>query len=286
MSAGASEPVLHDGAEIRTMYRGVPASYWLGSHTTATFAQLCATRCVVALLPIGSVEPHGPHLGLATDAAISEAAAERAAAQLADLAVVQFAPGTKRWCAPDAALASVIAPTIPYGVTECAAGFAGAVSLAPEVLTAYVTAVATALLRAGAQVVCLVNNHLEPAHDAALRAACGPRVVLASPLTRRWGRTLSAEYKRGECHAGEYETSMMLAAAPTLVNVTAAAALPTVPVSLSQGFAAGKTTFAAMGMTEAYAGSPATATAAHGQDMLQRLAEMIIGEVADCLAAL
>ena len=32
------------------------------------------------------------------------------------------------------------------------------------------------------------------------------------PLTKRWGRTLSDEFKRAECHAGRYETSLVLAA--------------------------------------------------------------------------
>src|SRR5580704_961957 len=56
----------------------------LGDWTTeALRVALAAGRPVVALVPVGSVEPHGPHLPLATDTIISEAAADRAVARLA-----------------------------------------------------------------------------------------------------------------------------------------------------------------------------------------------------------
>ena len=131
--------------------------------------------------------------------------------------------------------------------------------------------------------VCLVNNHLEPAHDAAVRAAIDgldpTRTSVACPLTRRWARTLSDEFKHGECHAGRYETSIVLAHAPELVDEDRARALPEVPVSLSAQINAGVHTFAAMGMRDAYAGAPAAATPDEGRALIDRLAEMIEAEV-------
>lgn len=237
--------------------------------TTGLTALLGQGKPVVALVPVGSTEPHGPHLPLATDVVISKAACDRAVAALADAGVI-----------------ALIAPAIPYGVTECAAGFAGAVSVPAEVLTAYLGAVADGLLAQGLRHVCLVNNHLEPAHDGAVRAVAAerPRVSVACPLTRRWARTLSAEFKRGECHAGEYETAIVLAAAPELVDEAARAELPAVAISLAERLAAGVGTFAAMGLDRAYAGDPARATAVHGEEQLTRLAEMIRVEVLDALA--
>jgi len=82
-------------------------------------------------------------------------------------------------------------------------------------------------------------------------------VSVACPLTRRWARTLSAEFKSGACHAGQYETAIVLAAAPGLVDEAARAGLPEVPVSLSERIGAGVTSFAAMGLDRAYAGAPA-----------------------------
>jgi creatinine amidohydrolase len=42
---------------------------------------------------------------------------------------------------------------------------------------------------------------------------------------------------------------------------------------------AGKKTFVEMGLTRAYAGAPARASAAHGNEMLDRLAAMVAGEI-------
>ena len=238
--------------------------------TSPGLAERAAAGNLVVLVPVGSVEPHGPHLSLVTDTEISLGAAERAAPRLR---------GHN--------LEVVIAPPVAYGVTDCAAGFPGAVSIPAAVFTAYLAAVVDGFLASGAAHVCLVNNHLEPAHDGAVRAVQEgrppARVSVACPLTRRWARTLSDEFKSGACHAGRYETSLALARDPTLVDESARAGLPVVPISLSDQLRAGVTTFTAMGMDRAYAGAPAAATAAEGDEMFRRLADMVVGEV---LAAL
>lgn len=244
---------------------------FLARHTTASLHKLLGEkRAVVALVPIGSTEPHGPHLGLGTDVVISAAACVRATELL-----------EKR-----GPLVGVIAPAVSYGVTECASGFPGAVSVPAAVLTAYVAAVCDGLLAQGLRHVCLVNNHLEPAHDAAIRAVLEGRagkVSVACPLTKKWARTLSAEFKSGACHAGQYETSIMMAAAPEMVDEPMRTILAPVPISLSDKLRAGVTTFAAMGMELAYAGDPAAATIEEGEQLIQRLAEMVVGEVREAL---
>src|SRR5689334_13392337 len=178
---------------------------FLARHTTESLRALAAgKRAVVALVPVGSTEPHGPHLGLGTDVVISAAACVRATELFA-----RKGP-----------LTAVIAPAVSYGVTDCAQGFAGAVSVPAAVLTAYLSAICDGLLAQGIRHVCLVNNHLEPAHDAAVRAVLAERgktVSVACPLTKKWARTLDAEFKSGACHAGLYETSIMMAAAPEMV---------------------------------------------------------------------
>lgn len=244
---------------------------FLARHTTASlFTLLGGKRPVVALVPIGSTEPHGPHLGLGTDVVISAAACVRAC-DLLD---------------KKGPITGVVAPAVSYGVTECAVGFPGAVSIPADVLTAYVAAICDGLLAQGLRHVCLVNNHLEPAHDAAIRAVVAGRegkVSVACPLTKKWARTLSAEFKSGACHAGQYETSIMMAAAPELVDEAMRTNLPAVPISLSEKLAAGVGTFAAMGMELAYAGNPAAATIEEGEALIQRLAEMVVGEIRESL---
>jgi creatinine amidohydrolase len=237
--------------------------------TEALAALLAGPRPVVALLPVGSVEPHGPHLPLQTDTLISEGAILRACARLSER------------------VQPVVAPAVPYGVTHYARGFAGAVSVPQAVLTAYLRAVVEGLLGEGLAHVCIVNNHLEPEHDQAVRAALEGlprgRASVACPLTRRWARTLGDEFKRGECHAGRYETSLLLACAPGQVDGDAARALPEVPVSLSKKISEGVVTFTGMGLHRAYAGAPAQASAEEGEALLEKLAEMIATEISESM---
>lgn len=244
---------------------------FLARHTTASLEQLVSgKKGVIALLPVGSTEPHGPHLGLGTDVIISAAACLRACELL-----------EKR-----GTMIGVIAPAISYGVTECATGFNGAVSIPAAVLTQYINAVVDGLLGSGVRHVCLVNNHLEPAHDAAVRAVLEGRdtkVSYACPLTKKWARTLSAEFKSGECHAGRYETSIVMAAAPELVQEALRTRLAPVPVSLSKKLAEGVMTFEAMGMELAYSGDPASASIDEGEQLIQKLGEMVVGEVLETL---
>ena len=244
---------------------------FLARHTTASLETLVSgKRGVIALLPVGSTEPHGPHLGLGTDVVISAAACLRAAELL-----------EKR-----GTMIGVIAPAISYGVTECATGFHGAVSIPGPVLTQYIAAACDGLLASGIRHVCLVNNHLEPAHDAAVRAVLPGRekkVSYACPLTKRWARTLSAEFKSGACHAGRYESSIIMAAGPEFVVEDLRTRLPPVPISLSEKLAAGVTTFEQMGMEAAYAGDPASASVEEGEQLIQRLGEMVVGEVLEAL---
>ena len=236
---------------------------WL---TSPAFGDLARTGALVVLVPVGSVEPHGPHLSLETDTEISLGAAELAAARLEERGLV-----------------ARIAPAVPYGVTECARGFPGAVSVPAAVLTAYLGAVVDGFLAAGAAHVCLVNNHLEPDQDRAVRAVLDgrdpARASVACPLVRRWARTLSDEFKSGACHAGRYETSLVLARDPRLCDESARAELPAVAVSLSDKLRAGVTDFREMGLDRAYAGAPAEATGAEGEEQFRRLADMVVGEV-------
>ena len=79
----------------------------LGELTTAEVRALVAVPPTAVLVPVGSVEPHGPHLPLATDTLLSETAAMRACDALA-------AKGIR----------AVVAPSVGYGVTDFAEGFA------------------------------------------------------------------------------------------------------------------------------------------------------------------
>jgi creatinine amidohydrolase len=246
------------------------ARFELAALTTEEARAVCAAPPCAVLLPVGSVEPHGPHLPLATDTMISVEASRRAARALGSQGVAAY-----------------VAPSVAYGVTEYAAGFSGAIGVSAGVLTSLLGEIVRHLLRDGWSHVCLVNNHLEPAHDEAVRAAvmgiATGHASVACPLTRRWARTLSDEFKRGNCHAGRYETSLAMAAD---AQVRAEyARLPAVATSLSDQMRAGVTTFAAMGLDRAYTGAPAEASAAEGEALYDKLADMIVTEVIEGLTA-
>lgn len=238
---------------------------------TWTEAQAARERRAIALVPVGSTEAHGPHLPLATDVIISRELCRRASRALEDRGVE-----------------SVVAPSIAYAVTEYAGEFAGTVTLAHATAVALVRDVCVGLARQGFQRVVLVNSHLEPAHLETLReaadaasAATGHAVCFPDCCSRRWARTLTEEFKRGACHAGQYETSLVLAARPELVRESARGALEPKPIDLAKAMKSGVKTFKEAGAGDAYFGDPKSASVAHGEEIYRLLVEMVVTEVGE-----
>jgi creatinine amidohydrolase len=222
-------------------------------------------RAPVLLLPIGAIEPHGPHAPLGTDVLIATAICERAARALAD----------------DEAVRALVLPAIPFGVTHYAAAFRGTISVSPATLTRLVEELRESLARDGFRRVVLVNHHFEPEHVQALRATGVPLF----DLTRRARASrLTDEFRRGSCHAGSYETSLVLSERPELVDAAAAAALPAYEVDMPAAIAGGRTDFLAMGMEQAYCGAPGEATAAEGEETYAVLVEMLVELVRELLS--
>ena len=225
----------------------------------------------VAIIPVGSTEPHGPHLPLDTDVTIAQAQARAAAARL-----------------EEAGVRVVILPPIAYGVTRFTEGFAGWISLRPGTLWALLEDLMESLGEQGVQRVVLSNGHLEPEHIEILRGieadypeAQGerPRVIFPDNTRRKWAGTLGDEFKSGDCHAGRYETSIVLEADPQGVRAEAQAALEPVAIGLIDKMRSGARTFVQCGAGEAYCGDPASASAGEGAELVQALATMIVESV-------
>jgi creatinine amidohydrolase len=242
---------------------------------TEVEALLAGPRTPVLLFPVGSTEPHGPHCPLATDPIVSLGMCERAARRLG----------------PDPGVRALVLPAFSYGVTRYAGGFAGAVHLDEHVVEAVVAGVCRSLIGQGFRYLVVVNNHFEPEHVQALHRALD-RVEAETgvgcgylDLTRRERATrLTPEFRRGESHADRYETSLVLADRPELVDRELAAALPALPVSLPELIAGGLKDFRAMGLDRAYCGSPAEATAEEGEATFETLTDMLV-EVVRALVA-
>ena len=211
----------------------------------------------IAMWPVGAVEPHGPHAPLGTDTLISVGMCERAAARLGD---------------PPA----VVLPALAFGVTRYGAAFAGAIGITEATLHAVVLDVAASVQQQGFRRLFIVNNHFEPEQVATLRAAAADAGALYLDLVRRRNaQRLTDEFRRGSCHAGRYETSLVLADAPQLVD-SAAADLPANEVDMPAAMAAGRTDFLTMGMDRAYCGAPAEASAEEGRATFETLTDMLV----------
>jgi len=87
---------------------------------------------------------------------------------------------------------------------------------------------------------------------------------------------LTDEFRRGSGHAGRYETSLVLADAPQLVDREEMERLPALEVDMPAAIAAGRTDFLAMGMEQAYCGAPAEASAEEGRDTFEILTDMLV----------
>jgi creatinine amidohydrolase len=220
----------------------------------------------VAILPVGAIEAHGPHLPIQTDVIIARAMAKAGAHALE-------AGGFSN---------VVIAPTIQLTSAGFASGFAGTMSLSPAVLTAVVVEAAQSLRRAGFAHIVLANSHLDPAHIASLHEAVrrsqehdGIRVTFPDITRKPWASRLTAEFKSGACHAGRYETSMVMAERPDLVRDSIRVALAPNPASLSVAIREGKKTFEEAGGPSAYFGFPADASAEEGRETIATLGAIL-----------
>lgn len=233
--------------------------YKLAELTWEEVAALDRGRAV-AILPVGAVEAHGPHLPLATDVIISQEMARRAAQRLAEMGRP----------------ALVLEPLV-YTPARFAEGFPGTLSVSAATLRGLIEEIARGLAAAGIRWLCLANSHLDPENLRALRdiRAAGIEICFADKTRRRWVERLTEEFKSGSCHAGRYETSLVMAARPDLVR-SLRLSLPNLRVPLAERIRGGAKRFEEVGMERAYCGDPALATAEEGDRVFDILADMIV----------
>jgi len=222
-------------------------------------------QALVAILPAGAVEAHGPHLPLDTDVVIASAMARAGARRLS---ARQFPV--------------VILPPLVYTAAEFAAGFPGTLSLRPETVTATVVDIARSLARHKVAVLALANAHLDPAHLRSLEGAAVEirregrlRVAFPNLASRPWSLRLSDEFRSGACHAGQFETSIVLAERPDAVRERLRTSLAPNPSSLSIAIREGKRTFEDSGGPQAYFGAPAAATPEEGKATVETLGAIL-----------
>lgn len=220
----------------------------------------------IALLPTGATEPHGPHLPLDTDVTIALEQSRRAAAKLEALGVP-----------------ALVLPPLPYAITNWTQGFPGRLSLRSGTFFALIEDLLSALEHEGIRQLMVVNAHLEPENVRTLRNALLDRAerhpdrvqaLFADVTRRKFAERLGAEFQSGDCHAGSYETSLVLAAEPQ--SVRAHAALPKVRIDLIEKARSGVSTFREAGAEAAYCGDPAAASAEEGRALFEVLSDEVV----------
>src|ERR671936_2271622 len=160
-----------------------------------------ATEDLVCLIPVATLEDHGPHLPIDTDLRLTAEICRRAAE-----------------AAPDEIL---LLPPIPHGYSPHHMDFPGTITIGWDTFTRYCTDVGTSLARHGFRRLLYLNGHgsnqnlVETAarlvnveHPGVMAAAAfylsSPQGLAAVAETRESGRG-------GMAHACELETSIYLA---------------------------------------------------------------------------
>lgn len=158
----------------------------------------------VAILPLGATEQHGYHMPLGVDIILAEAFAKRVAEQTG----------------------ATVLPAMPFGYSWVWRDAPGTVTLDQQNTEAVIRDVAESLARCGVKHLVLINGH--EANSATMKYAA--RALWDNPDINVWRLfypKLSEEMARhcesptwhGIVHACEFETSLMLAVAPDLVDM-------------------------------------------------------------------
>ena len=225
-----------------------------------------ALKGSTCVLPVGALEAHGPHLPLSTDTVIAEEVAKRAGDKL------------KEWKPT-----TVILPAVAVTPAKFAAAFGGTLSLSEATLTTMIAELAKGLEKQGALKLVLISPHVDPANLKALHAALEatkdmPKLKVIFPdITKKpWVDRLPDEFKKGGAHAGNFETSMMMAAKTKAVRESERIKLTKVEVDLGAKIKGGAKSFEECGGDFAYFGDPAGATKDEGDRCLDLLRDIVV----------
>ncbi|MDI6738782.1 MAG: creatininase family protein [Candidatus Edwardsbacteria bacterium] len=163
------------------------------------FQRLVPTKTDRVLLPVGTVEAHGPG-ALGTDAIIPAHLAERLAEPLNAL----------------------IAPAVNYGITRSLIGFPGSLTVSPETFERYLSEIGVSLGRAGFTRIVIINGHggnIEPLKGVSQRLWDEGRIRSVAVHWWLTAEEIGRKHFGGIGHAMADELGALLAIDPALVSL-------------------------------------------------------------------
>lgn len=179
-------------------------SHYLPALSLGELAALPGKDTLQVILPTASIEQHGHHLPVGVDSILGQA-------QL-DAMLAQDAPRV------------LIAPPVTYGKSNEHTGFPGTLSIGAPALHRLVSGLVAQLHGLGFRHIRLFNTH--GGNTAVLRSLVGaggfPPGCSLSFLQGAFRPGLPAQEAAWGMHADEWETSLMLACAPELVDMSKA----------------------------------------------------------------
>jgi creatinine amidohydrolase len=157
---------------------------------------------MLAVIPTGTCEQHGPHMSLSTDLEVAEAFARRLTEDLGDIAV--------------------LCPGVPYGLSEQHMEFAGTLTLRPDTFIALLSDVLESLKHWNIRRALIVNGHggnIDALRIVGRNARRDLGMLVGSVM---WAQLAADVIAKGVDsprygHACESETSVALALVPQCV---------------------------------------------------------------------
>lgn len=247
-----------------------PETDW--SRLKAHELRALAAQNAVVILPIASIEQHGPHLPTMTDTRLGFEVNIRAARKASATRPV------------------VVAPVVWSGLSEHHMPFGGTLTLSHATFRAVIRDLVDALVRHGFRDILISNSH--GGNHIAMQQICdelaptSAATLVATTYVTEAGESLSRhlEDQAGVMHAGEAETSMMMAIEPDLVDTSELATIAD-GMAAKRFLAAGKASYRwrpfAHVTGNGMAGNPARATPAKGEAMLEAGAEALAALILD-----
>lgn len=180
-----------------------PRGRELAAMTANELAAIPDKAHALVIIPTGALEQHGHHLPLGTDAMLGQLWLSHALPKLAPSAPV------------------FIAPALVYGKSNEHADFAGTLTLSARTLRRQLLAIAASLKALGFRQLAVLNTHggnsatLVPT----LREIQTTLDLRAGMLSGYYRPQQSPQEAAFGFHAGEWETSLMLAGYPALVRM-------------------------------------------------------------------